>query len=470
MAEVTARRLPPRKLSVAAPGNRGRVYCHLGRKPGSNRPKEDLLKPLATNLGVPGTAGLRVSTPSPPPEDDDDDLDLSRPETTKPGVDEIKKRLYTKECSRLGVTPVGAFLREPSKPALRLPHYSLGPAGAKALSVPLMLDSTLTSLDLEGNGLGPEGVLNLREVLTDHCAITHLNLKRNKLGYKGALVACQILQTNRLISSLNVSANQIDDKASVFFANMLKSNRQLRTLDLSDNHLADIAGRQLGGALSQNESLESLDLCWNHFSGSGAVKLLEGVSENIGLKHLALAYNCFGKGRGDQPSTALINVLSSSSALLSLDLSSNRLIDLDVVMVAKGLALNESLNTLKIGRNLVSVGAANALLCALVLNEAAKISLLDMTDLPVSQTDLGKVEQLRARGVKVIHGRVHQTETDFESQPRSQRPKSGQTEDSRAPSAEGETSTPSGPSATYVATTEKPGLGDADSSAGSVHD
>ncbi|KAK3764049.1 hypothetical protein RRG08_046518 [Elysia crispata] len=458
MAEVTTRTLPPRKLSLAPPTNRGLVFCHLDRKLGTHLSKEEQSKPKASDE----KSALRVSTPSPPPESEDDDLDLTCSESIKPTVDEIKKRLYTKECSKLGVTPVGAFLREPSRTDLRLPHYSLGPVGARALSVPLMLDSTLTTLDLEGNGLGHEGVVNLKEVLTDHCAITHLNLKRNKLGYKGALVACQILGTNRLITSLNVSANQIDDKAGVFFANMLKANTHLKSLDLSDNNLAEISGRQLGSALSQNETLEILDLCWNHFSGNGAVKLLEGASENIGLKHLALAYNCFGKGRGEKPSNSLINLLSSSSALLSLDLSSNRLLDLDILMVAKGLAANESINTLKIGRNLVSVGAANALLCALVVNDASKISLLDMRDLPVSRTDLVKVDQLRARNVKVIHGRVHQVETDFESQPYSHRTKPVENglegENTSAASAELENASQTGPTATYVGTTEKPGL------------
>ncbi|GFS26795.1 leucine-rich repeat-containing protein 74B-like [Elysia marginata] len=464
MADVATRRLPPRKPPLSASKNAELVFCHIDRKSGLNQSGTAQQKMKA--LGVCGKSILRVSTPSPPPEDEDDDLNLVGAESSKPSVDEIKKRLYTRECTKLGVTPVGAFLRAPSRTALCLPHYSLGPMGARALSVPLMLDSTLTTLDLEGNGLGPDGMSNLREVLTDHCAITHLNLKRNKLGYKGALVACQILQTNRLISTLNVSANQIDDKAGVFFANMLKANTQLKRLDLSDNNLAEVAGRQLGGALGQNETLESLDLCWNHFSGNGAVKLLDGVAENVSLKELALAYNCFGKSQGENQSYSLANLLQSNSALLCLDLSSNRLLDRDILMVAKGLADNESLQTLKIGRNLTSVCAASSLLAAVTLNANIKVSLLDMRDLPVSQSDLVKVDQLRARNTQVIHGRVHQTETDFDSKPSTRRPKSGQSEEdenkTRSDSAEDQTQNGTGPIATYVATTVKPGVGGQD--------
>ena len=61
--------------------------------------------------------------------------------------------------------------------------------------------------------------------------------------------------------------------------------------------------------------------------------------------------------------------------------------------------------------------------------------------------------------MKVIHGRVHQTETDFESPPASSRPKSDGSEGgTRAPSAEDGTEDGNGPTATYVATTEKPSI------------
>ncbi|GFO34720.1 leucine-rich repeat-containing protein 74a-like [Plakobranchus ocellatus] len=404
-----------------------------------------------------GKYALRMSTPSPPP--DDDELDVPGQEHSKPDVDEIKKRMYTRECTRLGVTPVGAFLRSPTSTALQIPNYSLGPAGARALSVPLMLDSTLTTLNLEGNGLGQEGVVSLREVLTDHCAITQLNLKRNKLGYKGALVVCQILQTNRLIQSINVSANQIDDKAGVFFANMLRANSQLKSLDLSDNNLAEVAGRQLGNALSQNETLEMLDLSWNHFNGSGAAKLLEGVRDNFGLKHLNLAYNCFGRGREGKAPDPLCDLLRSNSVLLFLDLSCNRLSNLDVLNVSIGLSHNDCLHTLKIGRNLVDVAAVNLLLSAVAMNEGSQVAHLDMSDLPISENDLVIVGELRSRDIKVIHGRVHQTETDFKSKPTPNRPESSNSQDEISPlSAAEDNEEEAGATATYVSTADKNGL------------
>lgn len=54
-------------------------------------------------------------------------------------MDDIKLELYRRECRNLDITPVGAYLRSPSSPILAIKHYSLGPRGAKALSVPLLV-------------------------------------------------------------------------------------------------------------------------------------------------------------------------------------------------------------------------------------------------------------------------------------------------------------------------------------------
>lgn len=56
-------------------------------------------------------------------------------------LDEIKRELYQRECRRLKVTPIGAFVRNPTKTQLDLKYYSMGPDGAKALSVPLMVSA-----------------------------------------------------------------------------------------------------------------------------------------------------------------------------------------------------------------------------------------------------------------------------------------------------------------------------------------
>ena len=58
-------------------------------------------------------------------------------------IGEIQVELYRRECRKLNVTPVGAFIRSPSSPVLNIRHYSLGPGGALALSVPLTVSSSI---------------------------------------------------------------------------------------------------------------------------------------------------------------------------------------------------------------------------------------------------------------------------------------------------------------------------------------
>ena len=61
-------------------------------------------------------------------------------------IGEIQVELYRRECRKLNVTPVGAFIRSPSSPVLNIRHYSLGPGGALALSVPLTVSSEICDI------------------------------------------------------------------------------------------------------------------------------------------------------------------------------------------------------------------------------------------------------------------------------------------------------------------------------------
>ncbi|CAG5120177.1 unnamed protein product, partial [Candidula unifasciata] len=192
-------------------------------------------------------------------------------------------------------------------------------------------------------------------------------------------------------------------------------NKTLKSLYLADNKFSHLAGKQLGAAIGQNETLETLDLSWNQFREGGAAKLLEGVKDNIGLKTLNLAFNAFNHG-ACKPTQSLGTTLSGNSTLRSLDVSNNRLSDSDLFMVAKGIKKNETLEILKIGQNVVSYRGTAVLIKVVVSSENCRITLLDMTDLPIAKDSLSDVEILRSRGVKVVHGPVHQTETKFDSE------------------------------------------------------
>lgn len=52
---------------------------------------------------------------------------------------EIKVQMYLRECRKLQVIPVGAYIRQPTQNALVIRHYNMGPNGARALAAPLMV-------------------------------------------------------------------------------------------------------------------------------------------------------------------------------------------------------------------------------------------------------------------------------------------------------------------------------------------
>jgi len=52
---------------------------------------------------------------------------------------EVKREIYKRECARLKVVPVSAYLKSPAQDSIILRHYNIGPNGAKALSAPMMV-------------------------------------------------------------------------------------------------------------------------------------------------------------------------------------------------------------------------------------------------------------------------------------------------------------------------------------------
>ncbi|KAH9515456.1 hypothetical protein Btru_014540 [Bulinus truncatus] len=71
------------------------------------------------------------------------------------------------------------------------------------------------------------------------------------------------------------------------------------------------------------------------------------------------------------------------------------------------------------GHNPVNVKSAGLILSSLVANDNSGIKLLDLSDVSITTESLDDVKTLETRGVKVMHGCIHQKETDFYAEPRS---------------------------------------------------
>ncbi|RXM93767.1 Leucine-rich repeat-containing protein 74B [Acipenser ruthenus] len=82
------------------------------------------------------------------------------------------KTLYEEACKIFGVVPASYFLRHMHDQELNLMHHGLGPQGAKALSVPLVTNTSVLNLNLSDNWLGGGGGVAIAEMLKENCYIT----------------------------------------------------------------------------------------------------------------------------------------------------------------------------------------------------------------------------------------------------------------------------------------------------------
>ncbi|XP_052769382.1 leucine-rich repeat-containing protein 74B-like isoform X2 [Mya arenaria] len=333
---------------------------------------------------------------------------------------EVKMKLYLKECERLQVIPVSAYVRKPTSTALCLQHYNMGPNGARALSAALLLDTTISFLDIEGNSITSIGLSSIKEALVDHNFITHLNISDNKLGSRGAVLLEQLMLANHRIDTLHASRNGFKDADAEYFAHMIKENRTLKELVVSGNEFEEAAGCAFGAALSSNETLERLDVSWNHIRKRGALEFAIGIKENVGLKKLDVSFNGFGT----EGTAFMGQALATNRTLLELDMSKNRITNFDLKVMVKQLAQNDTLQVLRLGDNLINaLGAIDVLQTVLAL-ETSSMEKIDFGTTCVDQGFLQVLEELKTLkpNIEVIHGRIQNVYIDLDMKPPEENP------------------------------------------------
>ena len=98
---------------------------------------------------------------------------------------------------------------------------------------------SLRELDLSGNKVEADGLKKLaRALATERCTLRTLNLFNNHLGKACAKQISLILLRNRSITSLNLGKNSLNNKNCVKkLAEALCANEFLEQLDLSQNNM-----------------------------------------------------------------------------------------------------------------------------------------------------------------------------------------------------------------------------------------
>ena len=103
---------------------------------------------------------------------------------------------------------------------------------SKALAETLLLNTTVTSLDLYNNDLGEGGGRALAETLRLNTTLTSLDLGFNDLGEGGGRVLAKTLRLNTTLTSLDLFGNGLGEGGGRAFAETLRLNSTLTSLGL----------------------------------------------------------------------------------------------------------------------------------------------------------------------------------------------------------------------------------------------
>lgn len=191
----------------------------------------------------------------------------------------------------------------------------------------LAANTTLTTLDLDGNNFGDEEV----KVLAVNTTLTDLDLKNNNINDEGI----KFIAANTTLTSLDVSLNNVGDEG----VKALAINTTLTVLGLSWNNISSEGAKWLAA----NSSITSLNIGLNNIGDVGA----RALASNTTLTTLNVVCNDIH----DEGASSL----ALSTTLTMLELGSN---DISAVG-AKALADNTTLKMLDISDS--SIGAAGAL-------------------------------------------------------------------------------------------------------------
>ncbi|XP_032253645.1 NLR family CARD domain-containing protein 3 [Phoca vitulina] len=249
---------------------------------------------------------------------------------------------------------------------ISLAENQISNKGAKALARSLLVNRSLTALDLRSNSIGPQGAKALADALKINRTLAFLSLQSNSIRDNGARSVAEALAANRTLSVLHLQKNTIGPVGAQQMADTLKQNRSLKELIFSSNSIGDGGAGALAKALKVNQGLESLDLQSNSISDAGVAALMGALCANKTLVSLNLRENSISS----EGARELARALCTNSTLKNLDLTANLLHDQGAQAIAVAMKENQALTSLHLQWNFIQAGAAKALGQALQLNRS----------------------------------------------------------------------------------------------------
>ncbi|KAF5294681.1 hypothetical protein FQA39_LY02813 [Lamprigera yunnana] len=209
------------------------------------------------------------------------------------GMDNVKDKFVWNmfkftvlDCSRIG----SAVLSLPHIKILRFHRCKMEDDHCQALIQRLLLNKTLTELDLSHCAIQDHGTKCIAKLMTVHprleilklndnkigskgteaigwalleptcCPIVRLDLRTNPLNHAGAMGILRALVRGTGLKELSLGSCRIDNETVLRIAQMLSLNSTIEILDLSNNWCGEDGGELLIHCLTTNRSIKWLDL------------------------------------------------------------------------------------------------------------------------------------------------------------------------------------------------------------------
>ncbi|XP_060602379.1 leucine-rich repeat-containing protein 74A-like [Ruditapes philippinarum] len=271
-----------------------------------------------------------------------------------------------------------------------------------ALSIALVINLKVSSLNLQGNDIGQKGISYIQKMISESHTITELNISDNNIGSYGANAIQKMLADNRSLRKLEMSGEEFTNSDAIPIAKAIQEHPELEHVDLSHNNFGDDSAALFEEMISESISLQTLNLSWNQFRKEGAIKVARGLKENPYLKDFNFSWN----GIGDDGAFDFAKTLKVNSVLTTLDLTCCRIGHDGFIKLITAINLNESLLHLKVGKNNIPEEFAEAALAILRNCPVLTLETLDLTDCTYSPKFEDHIQNLKDmhRHINVLYG------------------------------------------------------------------